>query len=413
MSIINKVLILFFISFSLMIFVSLKTDKLTQATIESLLKEKYIQVSDELFTYLSNNDKANLQKKLKELQFQTMEDKKHYLESSQVLYEYNTELSSIQILKHDDKYMLYMNYLDDDILLMDVSQEKSLEDKEFLNYMILADILILITLCLMILKMIYPLKEISKSIKKFGEGNYSLRIKKLSSDEIGDVARTFNSMALNIEDLIYSRERLLRDIGHELKTPIAKSKLALEMIEEGKYKRILNKALSQIDEMTSELLYLEKLNANQSKLNLQTFNSETLISEALSKLFIEDETLIDVKIQTNFDINADLNYLAIALKNLVDNALKYSAQKPVYIVVKDEGISVKSRGEKLEKPLEFYCEAFTQGDNSRNQEGYGLGLSLVKRIMDKHGFELSYLYAEGFNLFVIRVNILRPICLLS
>jgi two-component system OmpR family sensor kinase len=396
-----------------MIFVSLKTDKLTQATIESLLKEKYIQVSDELFTYLSNNDKANLQKKLQELQFKTMEDKKQYLESSQVLYEYNTELSSIKILKHDDKYMLYMNYLDDDILVMDVSQEKSFEDKEFLNYMIVADISILIILCLMILKMIYPLKEISKSIKKFGEGNYSLRIKQLSGDEIGDVAKTFNSMALNIEDLIYSRERLLRDIGHELKTPIAKSKLALEMIEEGKYKRILKKALSQIDEMTSELLYLEKLNANQSTLNLQTFNSETLISEALSKLFIEDETLIDVKIQTNFDINADLNYLAIALKNLVDNALKYSAQKPVYIVVKDECIFVKSRGEKLEKPLEFYCEAFTQGDNSRNQEGYGLGLSLVKRILDKHEFELSYTYAEGFNLFVIRMNILRPICLLS
>lgn len=405
MSIINKVLILFFISFSLMIFVSLKTDKLTQATIESLLREKYIQVSEELFTYLSNNDKVNLQKKLQELQFKTMGDKKHYFESSQVLYEYNTELSSIKILKHDDKYMLYMNYLDDEILVMDVSQEKSFEDKEFLNYMILADILILIILCLMILKMIYPLKEISRSIKKFGDGNYSLRIKQVSGDEIGEVAKTFNSMALNIEDLIYSRERLLRDIGHELKTPIAKSKLALEMIEEGKYKRILKKALSQIDEMTSELLYLEKLNANQSTLNLQTFNSETLISEALSKLFIEDETLINITIQTNFDINADLNYLAIALKNLVDNALKYSAVKPVYIVVQDGCILVKSKGEKLQKPLDFYCEAFTQGDNSRNQEGYGLGLSLVKRIMDKHNFKLGYFYAKGFNVFVIDTRV--------
>ncbi|MEJ2373039.1 MAG: sensor histidine kinase, partial [Sulfurimonas sp.] len=68
----------------------------------------------------------------------------------------------------------------------------------------------------------------------------------------------------------------------------------------------------------------------------------------------------------------DLNYLSIALKNLIDNALKYTTQKPVYIIVKDGSILVKSKGEKLDKPLEFYCEDFTQGDNSRNQKGYGL-----------------------------------------
>lgn len=404
MSIFFKVLILFLISFSLMIFVSYESNKLTQSTIESFLKEKYIQVSDELFTYLSNNDKNALEKKLNELKFKIIKDKEHYFKKSTSIYKYETGLSTINILKHeDDRYLLYMKYLDDDILVIDISQDENFVKKEFLNYMILADITILIILFLIILKMIYPLKSISQTIKSFGDGDYKLRIKSNSKDEIGEVSSTFNSMATNIEELITSRQRLLRDIGHELKTPIAKSKLAAEMIEDSKYKTILKRALSQIDDMTSELLYLEKLNANQYKFNIELFSSETLISEALSKLFIEDETSIDVKIESHFNINADLNYLCIALKNLIDNALKYGIQKPIYIIAKDKQILVKSRGEKLDKSLDFYCEAFTQGDNSRGQTGYGLGLSLVKRILDKHNFEFLYFYENGFNIFSIKL----------
>ena len=349
-------------------------------------------------------DQKSLEERLKELKFEVIEDKGRYIEKSHILHEYNTDFSSIKILKDkENKYLLYMKYLDDDMLVVDLSQDNNFGKKEFLNYMIVADIFILILLCLIILKMVYPLKDISKIIRKFGEGEYCLRIKTGCKDEIGEVAKTFNSMASNIQDLITSRQRLLRDIGHELKTPISKSKIALDMIEDTKYKRILNKALFQIDEMINELLCLEKLNANQNKLNIENFSSDTLVGEALSKLFIEDENLVDINIESSFEIKGDLNYLSIALKNLIDNALKYGTEKPVYVVVKDTNISVKSVGDVLDKPLEYYCEAFTQGDNSRNQSGYGLGLSLVRRIMDKHGFELLYYHDGKFNIFEIVV----------
>ena len=385
-----------------MIVVSNETNKLTQNTIESLLKEKYIQVSDELFRDLSNNDTLALDKKIQTLGFKVVEDKQHYFAASKVIYKYETPLSSIEVLKHEDnRYLLYMKYLDDDILLIDLSQDENLAKKQQLNYMILADITILIILFLIILKMIYPLRGISKTIKSFGEGDYSLRIQKSSKDEIGEVVKTFNSMADNIEELIRSRETLLRDIGHELKTPIAKSKIAVEMIEASKYKPILKRALSQIDTMTNELLDLEKMNANQYALKVERFSCETLIAEALSKLFIEDETLVDVKIESSFIIEGDLNYLAIAIKNLVDNALKYSTKKPIYIVADAEEIFVKSSGEKLDKPFEFYCKPFTQGDDSRAQNGHGLGLSMVKRILSKHKFTFSYTFNETYNIFSV------------
>ncbi|MCW8894515.1 MAG: ArsS family sensor histidine kinase [Sulfurimonas sp.] len=402
MSIFNKIIILFVISFASMIFVANETKKLTIDTIETALIEKYIHVSDDLFVYFSDNDIKKLEKKITALHLKIIEDEKHYIEKSDVVYEYSNKLSSIKILKHeDDRYILYMKYLDDEIFLIDKQQSINFEEREFLKYMVIINIFIVIALFIILLKMTYPLKDISKTIKKFGNGQYCARIKTKCKAEIGEVANTFNSMAENIEGLIVSRQRLLRDIGHELKTPIAKSKIAIEMIEDSKYKKILNKALSQIDDMTSELLYIEKLNAQQSKLNIGTFNTETLISESLSKLFIEDETKVEVIIESNFSIKADINYLSIALKNLIDNALKYGTQLPIYIVAKAKSISVKSKGKELEKPLEFFCEAFTQGDNSRNQSGYGLGLSLVKRIIIKHNFELSYEYENGFNVFII------------
>jgi len=248
-----------------MIFVANETKKLTDSTIEILLMDKYIHVSDELHTYFSNYDEVNLEKKLEELEFEIVKNEEHYTKKSSVVYEYNAVFSSIKILKHEDeRYILYMKYLDDDIFVIDTKQAKNLEEKKFLKYMIIVNIFIIIALFIIILKMTYPLKDISKTIKKFGNGQYCARITIKCKAEIGEVAKTFNSMAEKIEGLITSRQRLLRDIGHELKTPIAKSKIAIEMIEDSKYKKILSKALSQVDEMTSELLDIERLNADQN-----------------------------------------------------------------------------------------------------------------------------------------------------
>ena len=408
MSLFTKVVILFiifFVSFSSMIFVSIETNKLTETTMETTLKYRYTLISEELFKYLENADEKGLDKKLYSISFQKLDDKEHYLQKSEVIYEEISIPYKIKILKHeDDKYMLYMKYLDNDIVIVDMNHGDGFAQKSFLKNVILVNILIVSVLFIIILRMIYPLKEMSKCIRKFGDGQYCIRIKKDFKAEMGEVARTFNSMAEKIEGLIISRQRLLRDIGHELKTPIAKSKIAVEMIEDSKYKKILKKALYQIDEMSSELLYIEKINSNQSEINIEVFNVETLINESLSKLFIEDETNIDISIDENFELSADLNYLAIALKNLIDNALKYRREPPVLLVVEDKKILVKSLGHELIKPLEFLCEAFTQGDNSRGQSGYGLGLNLVKRIVEKHNFKLVYGYEDGYNIFTIDLN---------
>lgn len=385
-----------------MLFVSKETSALSDAKIEMLLKEKYLQASTELFRDLSNNDQSALSKKLQAFDFEVILEPQDVLLHARVVHEKNSSFGEVKIV-HDAKgrYLLWMRYLDERLVVYDKMQEENLLHQGRVTYVIFADIFVLIVIFLLILKLLFPLRQIASILQTFGEGALHVRMKRFGSKELNKLSDTFNAMASNIEALVLSRQRLLRDIGHELRTPLAKSKLALEMLGESKYQQSLKKAISQIDELTKELLDIERLNANMEQLRLIHFSAETLIFESLSRAFVEDETLVELHINDSFEIEGDVNYLSIALKNLIDNALKYTTQKPIVIDVHDHTISVKSRGKALEHSLEYYCEPFAQGDDARGAQGFGLGLGIVKKIVQRHGFSLSLTCKEGWNSFTI------------
>ena len=250
---------------------------------------------------------------------------------------------------------------------------------------------------LYILKLLNPLKTITNVIENFAKGNLSTRIDINSKDEIGILANSFNTMASSLENSIKTREELLRDIGHELRTPIAKGKFAIEKIDDFSQKELLKKIFLDLETLTNELIELEKLNL--TKLNITNFDAETLIIESLGKLYLDDESKIEVNIIENFKISADLYYLSIAIKNLIDNALKYATSYPITIEVDKNRISVLNKGEKLSKELEYYLKPFTQELSQR--DGFGLGLSIVKKILDRHDFEIIYEYKDHSNIFRI------------
>jgi two-component system OmpR family sensor kinase len=402
MSIFTKVSALFSLSIVLMLFLSYQTNKIDDEKTELIHKQIYIQSSKELFNYLTQGDLVSLEKAIKKLNYHKL-DKKTLTTNITSIYKQDISFGEIQIYKQESSgHILFMKYLDDEFYLYNNSQEKELEQKEHLNYLFIVDIAILIVMFLIIINILKPLKIISKGLNKFGAGDYSKRLKtSKSNDEIADVITKFNIMAENLESLIVSRTQFLSDISHELRTPISKAKISLEMIEESKYKNILKKSIEHIDELTNELLELERLNSKNLVMNIEKHSIETILANALSKMIIENEEDIEVKVIDLFDCEVDINYLSIAIKNLIDNALKYKNSGKVEIVVDTNILEVKNYGEKLDKNLEYYMDTFTQQDNSRNIKGYGLGLNIVKRVLEHHNFTLEYHYENNQNIFRI------------
>ncbi|WP_456457515.1 ATP-binding protein, partial [Nitratifractor sp.] len=211
-----------------------------------------------------------------------------------------------------------------------------------------------------------------------------------------EVSGSFNAMADRLQQALNSKEELLREVGHELKTPIAKGKFALEGIDESPSKAILREALEDLDTLTSAILHQKRI--DEEPLEIRSFKVSTLIAEALSKLVVDEEKVrIDIE---DFEVRGDLPYLGIALKNLVENALKYTRSFPIEIRTTDGScIHVLSEGEALERSLAYYLQPFTRG--SRRKQGFGLGLSITKKILEKHGFTLNYVHSSGWNDFSI------------
>ncbi|KAB0582282.1 putative putative two-component sensor [Campylobacter sputorum subsp. bubulus] len=120
---------------------------------------------------------------------------------------------------------------------------------------------------------------------------------------------------------------------------------------------------------------------------------------------INDENKFNLEIKQNFKVLGDANYLSIAIKNILENALKYndfSKQSKILIKIYYNTLEVITSGEKLSKTLNFYTQNFSQEANSK---GYGRGLNLVKRILDMYKFELFYSYLDEKNHFIINFNL--------
>jgi len=184
----------------------------------------------------------------------------------------------------------------------------------------------------------------------------------------------------------------LLDVSHELRTPLTRMKVALEFLPEGKHKLSINEDVNSLDTMLTELLESARLESSFGKLNLVQLNINQVIQNVISGFSHQP---VDVKLTGTHEdvfVKVDQMRLEIVIKNLVNNAIKYTKNDlPIDIELhktsNEVRITVADHGNGIpESELPFLFEPFYRVDKSRSKKtgGFGLGLSICKQIIEAH-----------------------------
>lgn len=202
--------------------------------------------------------------------------------------------------------------------------------------------------------------------------------------------------------LLNSRQLFLRTIMHELKTPLAKGRIASELISDQKQKERMSLIFEKLEFNINEFSKIEEILSKQYKINKKSYQIDTIINSSIEMLMVDSnkDKIIFENIY-NQELLVDLELFSRAIKNLIDNALKYSIDKKVLISYQKNQIKFISTGDKLSKPLEDYLKPF-HNDTYLMNHGMGIGLYIVNEILHIHNKTLDYQYKNKQNIFIIR-----------
>lgn len=251
-----------------------------------------------------------------------------------------------------------------------------------------------------IIRSILPLKSLREKIKHFANGDYDITCKSTKKDEIAALANEFDSAVIKIKSLRDSRQLFLRNIMHELKTPITKGKLAAEMIEDSTYTKILQNVFNRQEALLEEFSRIEKLSADELKLEIKSYHIEDVIDFAFD--ILDDKREHITSKLTPMEIKVDFELFGVALKNLLDNGINYSDDHHVTISNDLKTITISNKSPALEFPLERYAEPyFLEGKKQKSSRGLGFGLFITWHVIRLHGMRLEYQHEAGMNCFRI------------
>jgi signal transduction histidine kinase len=242
------------------------------------------------------------------------------------------------------------------------------------------------------------LAKIQWAASEFGSGNLGIKLQvKEKGDLLDDVGRTFNSMAKQIKSLVESHQELLGIVAHELRTPMARMRLALELIKEDSGEENLSKIdrmekdLISLDSLITELLDFNKLR-RESNINLEHIDLENICREMVqAESWARDD--VNIHLNGSGSCRGDFSLLSRAIGNLIRNAVNYAESKVIVdisrnnstgrvcITVADDGTGYDSR------ILDRLGEPFNKGHSSK---GTGLGLAIAGRIISLHGGKLLF-----------------------
>ena len=327
--------------------------------------------------------------------------------------ENNKEIIKINNPTNNAKSILYNLKLNDNEYII---LNTNLEDVDSTTS-VLRNQLIYITLIVLLLSIIVstiiskmlnkPIINITKEAKKLATGNRELNIPESKIKEIDDLRDSLIYASHEINKTDELRRDLLANVSHDLKTPLTMIKAYAEMIRdinkdnEEKRNENLNIIIDETDRLTilvNDILNLSKLEANKETVDLKEFDLVELINDIIKKYNIIKETEnynFILKMPKKAIVKGDINKISQVIYNLINNAINYTGddltvtievieRKKTYLVnIIDTGKGIKK--EELNIIWDKYYK--NEKNHKRNKVGTGVGLSIVKNILDKHNFK--------------------------
>lgn len=257
---------------------------------------------------------------------------------------------------------------------------------------------IFIPLYVILRLLLNPLKVLSNTVQKIGRGNYDVDLPFKRKDELGELGDSIKTMAGNIKHSIKTKEQLLIDVSHELRSPLTRLKLGVE-VDSPKEK--IKDDIREMENMISGLLESYKTESNHEQLKIERINIIELCDEIKEEYELDNRLITVFPKDKEIIVNVEPAKIKIVLRNLIDNAMKYSSgdvrmevtekNARVVINISDNGIGIPF------KDLEYIFEPFYRSDPSRSRRtgGFGLGLSISKKIVEAHNGKIHVMSKEN------------------
>jgi signal transduction histidine kinase len=278
------------------------------------------------------------------------------------------------------------------LFAVDNSFRRGSERRHWVLFLLLGSILLV--LYLLIRRMFRPIEAMSAQVRKIGEGDLRQDILTEGKGELGMLAAGINRMSGQIKAMLESKSALLLAISHELRSPITRMRVNLELLEESDIQQKLIDDIREMETLIASILESEKLNTSHAPLMLSRCEMLDLIEEVIKAH--PGRNRIRSRLSP-VELEVDRLRMKLLIKNLIDNACHYSIedqgeveislshdQESVNIEVRDRGVGIET------EDISRVTEPFYRPDSSRQRDtgGYGLGLYLCKLIVEAHGGQI-------------------------
>jgi len=380
-----------------------------------LSKQRYTQVTLFLKKYLKDHSKKTFEELvisrdinmyLNNVDMKIMVDKQYIdkLEKNGRLLFQEDSANTIhyKIIALHAKFYLYIEHYPTTLWV---------KDKKFLSFFWKTIIVYLFFVCLLFLmykwfmKSILALKTLSIQVEKIRDGDLTISTKTSQKDEVGIIGNTLDEALRRIEAMISTRQLFLRSIAHELNTPIAKGKLLSALSENKQEQEEYNRIFERLEILVKEFFKIGQILSLNHTIKVKNYYIVDLVDQAVELMLLNSDELESIHYifqdQEEAQIYTDFDLTALLIKNLIDNALKYSEDKKVIIYMQKNGITLSSKGVQCIESLKPYCEPF----HKEKKNSFGLGLYIVYSISKILSLEFKYKYNKGQNCFSISQNI--------